>query len=228
MTITMNSRMIGILVRKDLSLLRQPVLLYVGGGALSIAMMGLGGEAGFYAGSVLLISTLMALSFHPAMATVVGERKDQNLAFVMSMPITATDYTWAKLLANLLLFFVPWAVLLAGTLGLIAARPALPDGLMPFAVILFGAIAASAVSILFVAIVSESMQLTIAVHIACTLIFQAVMYGASHTPAIAATMHGEAVVWNWAALAFLGIEAALAAAMFAATLWLQSRKTDFI
>jgi len=224
----MNKHMISILIRKDVRLVVLPVLCYLAAGLASVAMMGVERLAWFYAGSVLLITSLIALGFHPPMATVVGERKEQTLAFVMSMPITPADYTWSKLLANLLLFFAPWALLLAATVGLILLRPSMPDGLIPYAVILFGAIAASAVLILCIGIVSESMHWTIATQIVSNLVFQGVMYAASNATAIKATMQGDVVDWNGTALTFLGIELAIAVLALPVTLWLQSRKTDFI
>ena len=224
----MNTHMIRILVRKDLRLVTLPVLCYLAAGLVSIGIMSVEQHAWFYAGSVLLITSMIALGFHPPMATVVGERKEQTLAFVMSMPITPADYTWSKLVANLMLFFIPWAILLAATIGLILLRPSLPDGLIPYSSILFGAIASSAVVILCIGIVSESLHWTIGTQIASNLLFQAVMYAASTTPAIKATMNGELVDWNAPALAFLGIELAIAVIALPVTLWLQSRKTDFL
>jgi ABC-2 type transport system permease protein len=82
--------------------------------------------------------------------------------------------------------------------------------------------------ILAVAIVSESLQLTIATQIACNLAFQGVMYAASNAASIKAIMQGDAVVWNTSVMQFLGTELAIALVALAATLWLQSRKTDFI
>lgn len=224
----MNKHMIRILIQKDLRLVLLPVLGYFAAGLVSIGMMGVERSAWFYGGSVLLITSMMALGFHPPMATVVGERKEQTLAFVMSMPITPADYTWSKLFANLLLFFVPWALLLAAVVTMILVRPSMPDGLIPYACILFGAIASSAVVILCIGIVSESMHWTIATQIVSNLVFQAIMFAASNAPAIKATINGELIDWNSAAIAFLGVELAIAAIALPATIWLQSRKTDFI
>ncbi|PWF55315.1 hypothetical protein C7C56_002490 [Massilia glaciei] len=221
-------RILGILIRKDVRLVMMPVLFYMLVGAVAIGMMGVERHAFFYAASVLLITAMIALGFHPAMATVVGERKEQTLAFVMSMPITPTDYTWTKVLANLLLFFVPFLLLLGGTLGMISVRPSMPDGLIPYAVILFGYLAATAVLILCVALVTESMQWTIVVQIAGNLGLQGVMYGASTIPAIKSTINTEMIVWSEPALLFIGSEIAISLILLAATLWLQSRKTDFI
>ncbi len=224
----MNTRMIAILIRKDVRLVLLPVLLYLLVGAAAIGMMGIAGEGWFYAGSVLLITALIALGFHPAMATVIGERKDQTLAFIMSMPISPTDYTWAKLIANLLLFFIPFALLAGGVVAMNLASPGMPDGLIPYSAILFCYLAACAMLILAVAIVSESMQWTIIIQVMCNLGLQGIMYGASHMESVKATMLGDTVVWSTPVLLFIGIELALPLLALAATLWLQSRKTDFI
>lgn len=224
----MSGKMIGILIRKDMRLVSLPVLFYLLAGAVSIGLMAVEGSAWFYAGCVLLISALMALGFHPCMATVISERKDQTLAFVMSMPITPTDYTWAKIAANLLMFFVPWALLTGGTIVMILVRPAIPDGMIPYSTVLFCAIADGALVVLSVALISESLQLAIASQIICNLLFQAVMYGASNMPGIRASMYTETVVWSTPTLLFVGAEIGLGAVLLGVTLWQQSRKTDFI
>ncbi len=224
----MNMHMVQILIRKDIRLVMTPALLYFAAGAASLALMGIKTHATFYAGSVLLITALIALGFHPAMATIIGERKEKNLAFVMSMPITPTDFIVAKLAANLLVFFIPWTLLLIGCSILINTHPTIPDGLLPFSLIQFGSIAVGAVLILCVAIASESMQLTIACQIAGNLAFQFIMYASSNTPAIKDAMNSDTVVWSGAVLGYLGSYAALAALMLIGTVWLQSRKTDFL
>lgn len=224
----MNTRMIAILVRKDIGLVLLPVLLYVAVGVLSIGLMAANSHAAFYAGTVLMISAMMALGFHPPMATIVGERKEQTLAFVMSMPTTPVEYLSAKLAANLLVFFLPWALLALATMALIAASPTIPDGLMPYTAVLFGAIASGALCIIAVAIATESMQLTIATQIISNLAFQGVLFGASNLPAIKAHLHGEVAVWDQAVMAFLGAELVIGLLFMAAATWLQSRKTSFI
>ena len=224
----MNIHMIRILTLKDMELVAKPVMIYLAGGLFAVGMMAIPQPGCFHAGTVLLITTLMALGFHPSMATVVGERKEQTLAFVMSLPITPADYTLSKLAANLSMFFVPWTVLLLGCSTLILLQQSIPDGLIPFAAILFGLIAASAVMILCVAIVSESMQWTIAVQITSNLVFQAIMYAASNDPTIKAGMTGEAVLWSGPVLAYGGAYLGIIILALATTLWFQSRKTSFV
>lgn len=224
----MNTHMIRILVAKDLQLVAAPALTYGVGGLLALGMMAMPGPGFYYAGVVLLITALMALGFHPAVSTAVGERRGQTLAFVMSFPITPADYAAAKLLVNLLVFFVPWSILLLGCTALIHAQPATPDGLIPLATILFAVIGASAMVILAVALVTESVPLTIVVQVASNLAFQGVMYAASHHPAIQAQMAGDAVVWSSTVMAYLGACAAIALLALATAVWLQSRKASFI
>lgn len=224
----MSTNMRWILVRKDIDLVAAPALAYFGIGVLALAMMAVPGEGTYYAGVIVLITALMALGFHPAIATAVGERKSQTLAFVMSMPVTPADYTAAKLVVNLLVFFVPWTVLLLGCTTLFRLQSGLADGLIPFAVILFGAIAANAVVILCVGMATESVPVTILTQVASNMAFQAVMYTASHDPVIAADMAGSVARWSAPVLTWLGAEAVVILFALAATLWVQSRKTSFL
>lgn len=224
----MNATMIHHLLRKDLRLVYKPALGYFIGGLVSIMLFAMESKGAFYAGMVLMISALITLGVHPAIATVVNERKEGTLAFVMSLPISPRDYMWSKLIFNLLIFFVPWTVLLLGTCALFAWRDGIPDGLIPFVVVLFGAISVNAVLILGVAVVSESMEKTIITMAACNLAFHGVTYVAANLTPMQKHMQGPVAVWDASAFAFLAAFALIVAATFAATLWLQSRKTDFL
>src|SRR3546814_20242392 len=64
------------------------------------------------------------------------ERKEQTLAFVMSLPVSPLDFTVSKLAGNVLTFAVPFFVLLGGTLAVVLFTP-LPDGLFVYALRLF-------------------------------------------------------------------------------------------
>src|SRR3546814_7883125 len=64
------------------------------------------------------------------------ERKEQTLAFVMSLPVSPLDFTVSKLAGNVLTFAVPFVVLLGGTLAVVLFTP-LPDGLFVYALLIF-------------------------------------------------------------------------------------------
>ncbi|MCI1710262.1 MAG: hypothetical protein LKM39_07905 [Chiayiivirga sp.] len=45
------------------------------------------------------------------------ERKEQTQPFVMSLPVTPMDVFWGKLLANLVIFLVPFLFVTGGMVG---------------------------------------------------------------------------------------------------------------
>ncbi len=227
-TAPMDSKMIRRLVLKDWYFQRKAMLVYLAAGALALALVANSGEGSFFAGSILLITVLITVGIHLAMATVVEERKDQTLAFVMSLPVSAKEYTTAKILANLLIFLFPWLALLVGSFAVIASRTALPDGLIPFTAIVLLEIFASSVLILSVALVSESQNWTIGAIVFGNLFFQGFLYFVSHLPDIAQTMNGPRIVWSPAAINLLVAELTAIALLVGLTFWLQSRKTDFL
>ena len=63
---------------------------------VALLLVSNGGEGSFYAGCILLFTVLISLGIHLAMLTVVEERTQQTLPFVMSLPISPRDYTVAK------------------------------------------------------------------------------------------------------------------------------------
>lgn len=216
------------LLRKDWHLVGFPVTAYAVAGCAAVILLGLQNQAAFYAGTVLLITVLVTLGVHPATTTVVGERKDQTIAFTMSLPISAADYLRSKLAFNLLVFFVPWGALLLATCALFAWQDALPDGMIPLVLILFGALAMNAVLILSAALLTESMEKTIATMAVCNLAFHGVLFGAANLSAIGPTLHAPHPVWSPAVFAFLGAYALVIAASLALVTWQHSRKTDFL
>ncbi|MEO6323756.1 MAG: ABC-2 transporter permease [Thermoanaerobaculia bacterium] len=220
--------MVRRLILKDWYFQRFTIVAYTAAGALALALLSTGGDAAFFAGSILLVTVLIALGIHVGMETIVQERTEKTLAFVMSLPVSPMEYTTAKILANLLIFLVPWIILTVGSFGVIAARAAVPDGLIPFVAIMLTEILASYCLILAVALVSESQGWTIAAIIAGNLSLQAFMYTASHNVVIASTMKTNTIVWSRPALLFLlGLLVAIVL-MLGLTFFFQSRKKDFV
>ena len=224
----MNIDMIEKLIAKDWYLQRWTIAGYLLGGAVAIGLLGFGGEAAFTAGMILLITVLMALGMHVAMATVVAERTEKTLPFVMSLPISPIDYATSKIAANLLIFLVPWTAMVLGTIAVILARGGVPDGLLPYTVLTLTVIFVNYCIVLCAALISESMGWTIGVMAVCNLGFQAFIFGISRIDGIAATMKGPVVIWTADALAVLGAEIATVVILLALTYWQQARKTDFL
>jgi ABC-2 type transport system permease protein len=157
----MSDSMVMRLVLKDWHFQRSAIAGYLAAGGVALFLTGIGSEGSFYAGTVLLITILITLGIHLAMATVVTERTEQTLPFIMSLPISPREYTTAKILANVVIFMIPWLTLVIGTIAVIAGRSAVPDGLIPFSTVILTEIFAAYMIVLSVAIVSESTAWTI-------------------------------------------------------------------
>jgi len=224
----MNYAMVRLLILKDWYLQRWIILGSLAGGALALAITISFGKAGFFIGMILLVTVLIASGDQLAFTLVVNERKEKTLAFVMSLPISAVEYTAGKVLANLLIFLVPWTAILVGSLTLILATPAIPHGLVPYVTIMCIEILVTTCFVSCVAIVSESQSWAIATVIVGNVGFNVVGYCVAHVASVAATMFGPVVVWNPASITILLAELVTIAVLFAFTFYVQSRKTHFI
>lgn len=216
------------LIAKDWYLQRWTIAGYLAGGALSLLLLGIGGQGSFYAGTILLVTALIGLGIHLAMATVVGERTEHTLPFIMTLPISNRDYTAAKVFANLSLFLVPWTVLIVGVLTVLDARTAETRSLIPWATLTLVELLAAYTLLLFVALVTESQAWTVGVMVAANLFFQAYLYFVSKMPGIAGPMNAKRLQWTPAASALLLIEIAAIVLLLALTFAFRARKSDFL
>lgn len=220
--------MVRRLILKDWYFNRVLIVSYIVGGALALGLLTLPSEAAFYAGCIVLLTVVISLGIHLVMATVLGERTEQTLAFVMSLPVSPMQYTTAKVAANLLIFIVPWATLTIGTAVVVLGRQAIPDGLLPYATLLMVQLLLSYVLVLGTAIVSESQGWTIALIVLCNLALHGFLYGVARLPGIAETLKGPTVSWSGMATLVLAVQLALCAAALSLTFWAQRRKRHFL
>jgi hypothetical protein len=222
-----NVAMIRHLVAKDLSFQRVPLAAAGAVGVPALAMLSSSSAVVFYIGSVLLITVVISVGIYLAMMTVIAERTRGMLPFVMSLPIGVREYTLAKLVASLALFLTPWAALGAGVVVVILVRGAVPDGLLPYAVLLLLHLLTGYVLTLGAALVSGSEGWTIAVAGAANLAVHGFMYWTSHLADVAAVIGGPGVVWT-TSIRRLVLAELLAVALILTATWLwQSRRTDF-
>jgi ABC-type transport system involved in multi-copper enzyme maturation permease subunit len=216
------------LVAKDLHFHRAPIAFYTGVGFAAVWLLARPHEAAFFAGSVLLITVLISVGIHLVMSTVVYERRDQTLAFVMTLPITARDYTLAKVLGNLGIFTISWGLLAVGLLGTILWVDAIPDGLVPYVVTILAQLFTGYLLTLSTAIVSESVNATIAAIVIANLLVQAVMFAVPRFSGVQGDFKQQEVLWRPSIALLLGIEAAAAIALVTFTFWAQGRKREFV
>jgi ABC-2 type transport system permease protein len=126
------------LIAKDF---RQHRLLLAGTivlGLVSLAVAVGGTPLLFNIGMLCWLTAIAAFGCVVAMLGVASERKERALLFVLSLPLDYGQYVRSKLFGLLLCFFVPWAALSAGAVVLVLVAPGMPDGLLPFTILLCG------------------------------------------------------------------------------------------
>lgn len=226
MNIELNTPVIRLLVRKDWQLFQKQFAAYVLAGIVALCLLGMGKMWSFYLGSLLLIILLVAIACFAISNSLLVERKEQTLAFVMSLPVSPLDFTVAKLAGNLVTFGVPFALLALGTLGTIYFT-ALPNGLIVYSLLLFGYIFAAYCIALAVAMNVESEGWNLFAMIGSMVLINPFMMGLGQIEAIASTVRGSAIVWSAPAVAILSTELLLGLLVLGFTAWWNGRKPAF-
>lgn len=226
MNASLNWPLIRLLVKKDWHLFEKQLAAYVAGGILALGLLGMAKGWSFYLGSLLLLIVMIGCACSAVANSLVTERKERTLAFVMSLPISPLDFTLSKMLGNLVTFGVPYLVLTLGAVALIFATP-LPDGLFVFWLLMAGHILLAFSISLAVAMSVESEGVSIFVMIASQVLINPFMMGLGQIPAITGTTGGELVVWSWQAIAILAAQLLVSAAVLGLSTWRLGRRAAF-
>jgi ABC-2 type transport system permease protein len=215
------------LIQKDWYLNRQLIAVLAVAGAATFATIQLRTEVSGFVGLTGVFIVLIFLGILMPMQTVVHERKRQNLAFVMSLPVSPMEYTTAKVVANLVSFVLPWLVLTSGVVGTFKLAGAF-GGLIP--IILVGALApfVAFCLILATALVFESEQAAVGVMAVCNISYSFSWFFLVRVPSIRDDLRSPVAVWSQTMVTILSVEIALIVLAIGLTFFFQSRKTDFI
>jgi ABC-2 type transport system permease protein len=220
---------VGTLILKDWRLNGPMIILSMVGGAIGLMVLQLGGPTPFVLGSVFFFMALIFCASLVPGSNIVNERKKQTLAFLMSLPISSVQYGTAKLMSTLGMFLVPWLTLVGAALWMITVRHALPNGAIPMALILalfpFVGFCISTGA----ALVSESEGASIAATAAVNSSYWFVWYMLSvRFPELARDWTARAAIWSPSVLKIVGGECALIVLILGLTLYVQSRKRNFL
>ena len=112
-------------------------------------------QVAFLLSIILLCMVIIGVGAQLAIVTTVNERKEQTLAFIMSLPVSWREYTAAKILANLIIFLIPWLIITAGALGVLCL-PGATHGLIPFTAIMSVEMLVTTCLIIVAGIITES------------------------------------------------------------------------
>src|SRR6185369_8977510 len=122
----MKDSVVRALILSDWNRHRFFILLSIFGGILAVALVQLGGELLTVLGSTWFFVSLIVLGSMLPVSNVINERKKQTLTFLMSLPISAGQYTTAKIASTFGMFMVPWLSLVVTAISLIVSRPDIP------------------------------------------------------------------------------------------------------
>lgn len=222
----MNRSIVRQLILKDLYLMRWMIGGALVAGLASLAMMPFG-KVFSYVGGVSLICVLIVLNIFLVMHGVAQERKDKVLLFILSLPVSTTQYTLAKVLGNAIAFLVPWLVLTAANVVMIDVT-SLPNGVLPFWLTILGYLLFYYCALLAVALASDSTGWhTTAIIIGNVSVNFLIPFLLSR-PAVIAHGDGAVAIWSADLVAILTAELLAGVAALALAVHFHSRRSDFV
>lgn len=219
--------MIKLLVIKDLQIYQKPLAAFVAGMMLALSLIGMGKPWPFAVGSLLLLVLLVTIGSFSILTSLVTERKEQTVPFIMSLPVTPMDFYWGKLLGTLAIYLVPFTLVAAGTVALVLGTP-LPDGLLVFFLLVYCFLLTCFCVHLCIAIVVTSEGWIMFTMMALMTMVGPYIYGLVRVAAIRTHLNTNNIVWSAPAVGILVGELALIAIVLGVTSWVYSRKTSFL
>jgi ABC-type transport system involved in multi-copper enzyme maturation permease subunit len=219
--------MIKLLVIKDWQIYQKQLAGYVAGMLLALSLVGTGKPWPFAAGSLLLLVLLIVIGQFAIQTSVVTERKEQTVPFIMSLPVAPMDFYWGKLLANLVIYLVPFTLVTGGTAALVLSTP-LPDGLLVYFLLINCFLLLCFCVTLCVAIAVESEGWITFTMMALMTLIGPYIYGLGVIPAIGTNLTTNNIVWSAPAVGLLGGELLVIGIVIGVTSWIHARKTSFL
>jgi len=217
------------LVLKDWRLQRRTILFTVLAGAAALSILLIGGQTPVVIGTVFFFVAMVFCASLLPMQNIVNETKKQTLPFVMSLPVSSARYGAAKIVSTVGMFLALWLTLIGAALGTILGRHTLPNGAIPAGLIIMIFPLVGFCLITGTALVGESEGWGTAAMAVVNSSYWLVWYLlVSHVPSLTQTWGGPVAVWSPAVFKILGVEFALIALILGVTLYLQSRKRNFI
>ncbi len=226
MSLSLNLPVIKALIIKDWFLSRKFIALYCAGCVLALSVVSLG-EWQFFMATTLLICLLVGMSNHLIAIGIINERKEQTMPFVLSLPITPTDYAVSKLLASFALFSIPWLIVLVVTIAVFKFT-AVPDGLIPFSAILCTYFLMCYFIVWAVGMSIESEGVIIFVMVALNCLIGPIFYVMGKIPAMSQHYSKSEAVWNGTSIGILVGQFVVILLTIAIAFFMQSRKKTFL
>ena len=222
-----DAAMVGKLIVKDWQVYQKQLAGYVAGLLLALGLVGMGSPLLSAAGGLLLLVLLIVVGTFAVGSLVMAERKEQTQPFVMSLPVTPMDVFWGKLLANLVIYLVPFLLVSGGLLALVLTTPR-PDGTVPWLVVVALFMLANFCVSLCVVIAVDSEGWNVFAMLALMTLIGPFLYWVTWMPGIREHLQGDAIVWSPQVLALIGGELAVIGIGILIAAWVHARKASFL
>ncbi|HUQ12540.1 MAG TPA: ABC-2 transporter permease [Steroidobacteraceae bacterium] len=204
---------------------------FIGGGsvtaAASVALAAAGGGA-FNIGALTWLTTVIAFGVMLGIYGVVNERKEQSLQFVLSLPISIADYVRAKLFGLLLAFLIMWVAATASAVLVVLLAAKVPDGLLPYVLLLCFFMLANFCVVLCGALHARSEALVTGTIIVTNMGVSVFMFTVGLFPSLREHMFGATPVWNTTFFNVLIVELIVLVIAVVLPLVTVSRRRDFL
>ena len=216
------------LIAKDLHQHRLLIAGTIAIGLVSLLVANGGTVLLFNIGMLCWLTAIAAFGCVVAMLGIATERKERALLFVLSLPLGYGDYVRLKLFGLMLCFFVPWAALTIGAIVLVLAAPAMPDGILPFTILLCGFLLTNFSMVLCCALFARSegaMTLSIIVHNIAISLF---IFTIGPMPAFRDHLQDLSPTWGTEFWTVLAVETAVLLIICSLPYFVAARRRDFI
>ena len=222
-----DAAMVRRLIAKDWQVYQKQLAGYVAGLLLALGLVGMGSPLLAAAGGLLLLVLLIVVGMFAIASSIMAERKEQTQPFVMSLPVTPMDVFCGKLLANLVIYLVPFLLVTGGMLAMILLTPS-PDGAVPWVMLIALFVLVNFIVSLCVAIAVDSEGWNTFAMLALMTLIGPFIYWVTWMDGIREHLKGDAIVWSPQALALVGGELAVMAIAILVAGWVHARKTSFL
>lgn len=220
-------QMIKQLIIKDWQIYQKQLAAYVVGLLVGLTLVGIGKTWSFFVGSLLLLVLLICVGGFAIQSSLLNERKEHTLPFVMSLPVTPMTFYWSKLLANLTIYLMPFTLVAGGTGFLVLFTP-LPDGILVWSLLIFGFLATIFFVSLCAALVLESEGWNLFVQIGLSTLVGPFIMGIGMIDVIGKNINTNNVVWSHPAISIFLAQFSVVALAIGLTSWVHRRKTSFL
>ena len=170
---------------------------------------------------------LIVLNIYLVMYGVAQERKDKMLLFILSLPVSAMEYTVAKVMATGIAFGVPWLFLTAATLITIVVSP-IPDGVLPYWMTLLVYLLAYYCALLGIALVKDSAGWHAAAITIGNVSVNFLIPFLLSRPSVTAHADGPVAVWSADLVVILVVELLAGLAVLGFGIYAHARRPDFV